>query len=305
MGKSINAPSAPGSETQRVVLGIASVATGAVGFGLLPLFLYWSFEGGMSPEAGLVWRYGGGLLLMAPLTLWLGARAWRHGGRAFCAGLSVGVGTVSLFHSYAVLPVTLVILIFYTYPAFTLIFARLFFAKPITPRLLVAVALVLVAALLIVRPDVEAGITVPALLFAFLGPMGFAGYLTLAAEIRPQTHMAARINAVNLGALLVALPLAVFVLESLVPANAVGWLGALCLALVTGVLSNALNLFGASLAGGVRAAIAGSTELVTALLVGLAIFDERLTWPYLLCAVLLLAAIGLSLPSRRDAGKPR
>ncbi len=301
MGKSINAPSAPESEAQRVVLGIASVATGAVGFGLLPLFLYWSFEGGMSPEAGLIWRYGGGLVLMAPLTIWLGARAWRHGARAFCAGLSIGLGTVSLFHSYASLPVTLVILIFYTYPAFTLIFARLFFARPITPRFLAAVALVFLAAALIVRPDGNAGITVPALLFAFLGPVGFAGYLTLAAEISPTAHMAARINAVNLGALLVALPLAAFVLETLVPVNEIGWLGALCLALVTGVMSNALNLFGASLAGGVRAAIAGSAELVTAILVGLVIFDERFTWPYLICAVLLVAAVGLSLPGRQQA----
>lgn len=299
MSKSINAPPSLEHGAQRILLGIGSVALGAVGFGFLPLFLFWGYSGGLTPEAGLLWRYGGGLLLMAPLALLFGARAWRHGGRAFCAGLAMGIATVSLFKSYASMPVTLVILIFYTYPAFTLIFARLLFGKPMTPRLSAAVILVLVAAALIVRPDAEAGITVGLLLFAFLGPMGFAAYLTLAAEIGPATHMAARINGVNLGALAVALPVSLAVLDTVIPNAPVGWLGAVCLALVTGVLSNALNLFGAALAGGARAAIAGSAELVTALLIGVLIFAEPFAWPYLVGVVLLLAAIGLSLPRQQ------
>ncbi|MEM7122953.1 MAG: DMT family transporter [Pseudomonadota bacterium] len=298
MGKSINAPTSPEPGAERILLGIGSVALGAVGFGFLPLFLYWGYSGGLTPETGLLWRYGGGLLLMAPAMLVLGARAWHYSGRAFCAGLAMGVGTVSLFHSYASLPVTLVILIFYTYPAFTLIFGRAFFGKPMTPRLLGAVILVLLAAALIVRPDADQGITVGLLLFAFLGPMGFAGYLTLAAEIGPATHMAARINGVNLGALAVALPVSLAVLDTVVPNAPAGWLGAVCLALVTGVMSNAFNLFGAALAGGARAAIAGSAELVTALLIGVLVFAEPFAWPYLVSAVLLLAAIGLSLPRR-------
>lgn len=305
MSKSINAPASPEPGAQGILLGIGSVGLGAVGFGLIPLFLHWGFAGGLTPETGLLWRYGGGLVLMAPLVLVLGARAWRHIGRAFSAGLAIGVGTVSLFYSYASLPVTLVILIFYTYPAFTLIFGRLFFGKAMTPRLLMAVVLVLLAAALIVRPDADAGITVGVLLFAFLGPMGFAGYLTLAAEIGPSTHMAARINGVNLGALAVALPVSWVVLDTLIPNAPVGWLGAVCLALVTGVLSNALNLFGAALAGGARAAIAGSAELVTALLIGVLVFAEPFAWPYLVCAVLLLAAIGLTLPSRRQPDNQR
>ncbi len=300
MSKSMKVGTASPDGHTGIALGLLSAATGAVGFGFLPLVLHWAYEGGLSPETALLWRYGGGLLLMAP-SLLLGARAWRHAGMGFWAGVAVGLGTIFLFHAYASLPVSLVILIFYTYPAFTLIFSRLVFGVALTPRLITAAGMILLAAMLIMRPDDEAGVTVRALALAFLAPMGFAGYLTFSARINSAAHVAARINAANLGALIVALPTAFGLFHTMIPAGTEGWLGAIYLAVITGVASTGLVMMGAALAGSVRAAVAGGAELVTALLVGVLLFAEPLSWNYILCAALLAGALGLSLSGRRTA----
>ena len=119
------------------------------------------------------------------------------------------------------------------------------------------------------------------------------------ARIKSGAHIAARVNAANLGAFMVALPPALGLFDTIIPTGPQGWLGVVYLAVITGVVSTALMMAGAALAGSVRAAIAGGAELVTALLVGMLIFAEPLTWNYALCAAMLAGALGLTLSGRR------
>jgi drug/metabolite transporter (DMT)-like permease len=288
-----------------VRLGVLLTAAGAVAYGLLPVVLGTLYREGVTPEAALVYRYAGSVPPLALLVLWR-RPSWHGALIAGLAGLGVGAGTIFLFRGYARLPASLTVLIFYTYPAFALVLARLVFGVAIVPRTVAAIAMVIVAALLILgRGEMAPGL-VGVALATFGAPAGYGLYLACLARLPNDADLALRMLAVNVAACAVVLPLALSDPVAMTwPATAIGWLAALYMPAITGIGATALIVLGASLAGGARAGVAGATELVTVLLLSWIVLGESFRWGALAGALLILAAIGLSLPWRRNGrGRP-
>lgn len=287
-----------------VAVGILLTAVGAIAFGLLPLVLAVLYADGVDPDSALSYRYLGAL---PPLLLWfLLRRADRRGFvLSLAAGVAIGAGTVFLFRGYATLPASLTVLVFYTYPAFTLIVGRLVFGVPLEARTTVAIAMVMVAAALILSPGGGEGIAVLAVLVTFGAPLGYAVYLSCLARLPVGTGVAVRLLGINLGGCLVVVPVVLASHGTIaLPWSAAGWLAALYLPAITGIAATVLIVLGASLAGGARAAVAGATELVTALAIGWLMFGEPANWPMLAGALLILAAIAVSASGRRRPAMP-
>jgi drug/metabolite transporter (DMT)-like permease len=104
-----------------------------------------------------------------------------------------------------------------------------------------------------------------------------------------------RLGGVFLGGLLAMLVLGL-VLDGriAVPATPLAWFATAGLALVSTVGALGLLLIGAAIAGAERAAIAGASELVTALLIGAIAFGESLEPAMLIGAGLIMVAITLA-----------
>ena len=282
--------------------GVVLTAIGAVAFGLLPLVLGALYDDGVNPESALLYRYVGSL---PPLVLWLALRRapWRGFLLSLAAGMAIGTGTIFLFRGYAVLPASLTVLIFYTYPALTLLVGLALLGIRLELRTSLAIAMVLAAAGLIVGPGSLSGDVPLIVLITFGAPLGYAFYLSCLSRLPVETSVPIRLLGVNLGACLPVVPL--FLIEGGVfalPHSTAGWLAALYLPVVTGIGATALIVLGASLAGGARAAVAGASELVTALAIGWLLFGEAVNWATLGGACLIFVAILVSATGRKVPG---
>ena len=293
----------------RVLAGILLVAAGAVAYGLLPVPLEILRAEDVGSGSSLLVRYG---VSIAVLGAWVAWRrpARRDSGAAFLAGLGLGSGTIFLFEGYARLPSSTAILVFYTYPAFTLVLARLLLGTPVERRMVLAIVSVLVAAGLILSPG-NLGETSPIpVLITFGAPLGYGLYLAFLGKASSGADTGWRTFVVSIAACLVTVAWHAASESGVAwPASQDGWLSLAFVGFGTGVVATCLVVAGTSMAGSSRSAVAGSSELVTVLLVGWLVFGEAVRAEALVGAVLILAAILVSLPrpprgSRRSSRTP-
>lgn len=279
----------------RPVTGMALVALGAVGFGLMPLFARTAYAEGLLPLSLLAWRFAIATLCLLPFAgRMLAAR------RDMLAAIAAGAFYmgVNLFYFLALreLTVALTVLILFTYPLFTILLGWLVFRERLTWPNAMAALLVLLAALLILSP---AGLgehtNWSGIAMAFVPPVAYAIFIHIAAKRLAGMAVPVRLGGVFLGGLLAMLVLGL-VLDGriAVPATPLAWFATAGLALVSTVGALGLLLIGAAIAGAERAAIAGASELVMALLIGAIAFGESLEPAMLIGAGLIMVAITLA-----------
>jgi len=284
---------------KRARWGIALVALGAFCYGVLPVFLEILRAEEVPSGASLVVRYLGAVI---PLGLWVLWRrpAWRGIVLSLVAGAGLGGGTIFLFEGYARLPASLTILIFYTYPAFTLIIVRLAFGVPMERRMVATIALVIGAAALILSPGGSGHVDWLWILVTFGAPLGYGTYLSCLGRIPRDADVVLRTLVLSLSALAVTAIYHVVAEDRFGwPSTGMGWVAMVYMAAVTGLIATGLVVVGTSLADSARAAVAGSAELVTVLLIGWVFLGEAVRLEAAVGAVLILAAIMVSLPRER------
>ncbi len=282
-----------------MVAGVLLVAAGAICYGLLPRPLEILREEGVGSTSSLLVRFGVSIVVLAAIVAWR-----RYPGGALraplFAGLGIGAGTIFLFEGYARLPASTTILVFYTYPAFTLVLASLLFRAGMEWRMILAIALVLGAAGLIVTPGNLEAAPLGGVLITFGAPLGYGLYLACLGPA--DGHVLWRTLIVSIAACVVTLVWH-HVSDASVswPVSTNGWISLGWVGLGTGILATCLVVAGTAMAGSGRSAVAGSAELVTVLLTGWLLFGEALHWEAVAGALAILAAIVVSLPrvSRR------
>jgi len=284
----------------RPLAGMLLVGIGAIGFGVMPLFARTAFADGLTPLSLMVWRFGIAVACCLPLLPHLLRRdgSQRSDLRfAVMAGASYIGSMVFYFVALQYLSVALTVLILFTYPLFTILVGWLGFREKLTLRNAIAALLVLLAASLILLPSL-AGQTMLndqqklAVLLAFIPPAAFAVFVHVAAKRMGRMTIPTRLGGVFFGGLLIMLT-ATFAVEGsvILPASPIAWAACAALAIFSTFGSIGLMMVGAPMAGAERSAIAGASELITSLLVGLLAFNEALSWNILLGAGLILLAI--------------
>ena len=282
----------------QVRLGVLMVAAGSVCFGMLPIPLEVLRGEDVKSGSTLVIRYISAVALLIFWVMWRRPR-WQLSVSALVAGAALGGGTIVLFEGYAVLPASMNILVFYTYPVFALLFARLLFSVAIELRMAVAVVLVIIAAILIMSPGDIAGIPIVEVLFVFLAPMCYALYLCCVGDVGDQPGPGMRTLQVSLGAFAVVVAWQIYSEPGMHwPHTTAGWVALAYVGLITGLVATLLVVTGTVLAGSNRSAVAGSLELVTVLILGWYVLNETIRFEAVAGAVLILAAIIVSLRPR-------
>src|SRR5487761_925562 len=138
-----------------------AAVSGSVLVGFMPLITLQLYKAGISAPSMLVWRYG---LALVPLIAAAAARhnlraALRQGAwRISLVGATLGAGqTLCFWESLHTIDTSIAILLFYTYPALTLLLDRLIFKRPVRMRAALCVAMILSGAGLIALPGLQGG----------------------------------------------------------------------------------------------------------------------------------------------------
>lgn len=279
---------------------MAFVALGAIGFGLMPLFARAAYADGLPPLSLLSWRFAIAFLCLLPfLPRMLAAKS------DMLVAVIAGAGYMGTMFFYFLalqhLTVALTVLILFTYPLFTILLGWLVFRARLTWQNAVAALLVLVAALLILSPAGIDGHANPlAVGMAFIPPLAYAVFMHLAARRLSGIAIPVRLGGVFLGGLLAMLALGLLMDGGITaPATTTGWGATLALAIISTVGALGLLLYGAPAAGAERTAVAGASELVTALIVGALAYSEQLDAITMVGAALIVGAILLAARGER------
>jgi drug/metabolite transporter (DMT)-like permease len=254
---------------------------GSVMVGFMPLLVIRLYRDGVSATSMLVWRYG--LALVPLFVASVLARhdfraAWRGGAwRIAVVGATLGAGqTLCFWESLHTLDSSIAILLYYTYPALTLMLDRLLFKRPVRRRAAACVTIILIGAGLVSLPGLSGGLDPRGLMWILPAPLIYALYLA-ANSVLMRRHPPL------IGAIYLYLGLALsfggaslyFGLD--LPAAPGTWLLLLVIALGPGALTVTLFSYSVPRLGPASYAIIANTELVTVVVIGISVLGERLT----------------------------
>ena len=263
----------------------------AICFGLAPWFAKSLTNGGIASVAIAFYRF-----LTSALVLLLFLNVSRERRRstlwAMTSGLAIGLGWIGYVEALKGAPVSIVGVVYMTYPFFTLLIAWCWLGQSLTVRSVGAGLLVLAAASMALSPSLSAPSELRTLLLAFSAPLSFGfAICVLTGKLTGLTPLE-RAAGVSLGAALGLLPLIVSLdARAVVPVQLADWGLVLGISVVTALLPNVLFAVAAPLVGPARTAMAGSMELPTMFVVGWLVFDEQIGVVRILAGILVIAAV--------------
>ena len=285
---------------------VAAAVAGSVIVGFVPLAARRLFADGITPFSLLFWRY---LLALAAISGavsllrldWRGALR-RGGWRLTLIGATLGATqTLCFFESLKTLETGISVLLFYTYPAITLLLERLLFGRRVRTLALFCVAIILMGAALIAVPGLKGGSIDPiGFMWAIPGPIIYAFYLAANSRLmRPHPPL------ICAGLLYIGFALsylaAIGVAGLQWPATAAAWAVLSFIAIGAGAASVTLFSYSVPRLGPSSYAIIANCELVTVVLVGVLLLGERLTVARATGAALIVSGILLHGLFRRPA----
>ncbi|HEX3860728.1 MAG TPA: DMT family transporter [Stellaceae bacterium] len=292
-------------ESQARPAALAAVSGSAL-VGVMPLVAQKLYADGLSPPSMLLWRYSVALFV---LTLAAGAsglgvmRAWRGGAwRIALVGATLGAAqTLCFWQSLETLETSIAVLLFYTYPAVTLMLDRFVFKEPIRPVAVVCVAVILLGAGLIAGPGLSRGtIAVSGLAWAVPAPFIYALYLAANARLLRRYN-----PLIGAGSLFAGMTVTFGVAAAFtgldMPSSLSGWLLLLFVALGPGALTITLFSYSVPRLGASSFAILANVELVTVVLIGTLLLGEAVTPSRALGGALIVTGILTHALSRKAA----
>lgn len=285
---------------------LAAVA-GSVMVGFMPILTLGLYKAGIDATSMLVWRYSLALVPLGAAAAIAGhdvGAALRGGAwRIAVIGATLGAGqTLCFWESLHTLDTSIAILLFYTYPALTLVLERLLFKRPIRGRAALCVTLILVGAGLILAPGLRGGLDPIGLMWILPSPVIYAFYLSANSVLMRRYPPLIGAGFLYLG-LLATFAAATLVLGLDVPATPGTWLLILVIALGPGALTVTLFCYSVPRLGASSYAIVANCELVTVVAVGVVLLGEKVTLTRACGAALIVSGILLhglgAAPSRR------
>jgi drug/metabolite transporter (DMT)-like permease len=280
---------------------------GSVMVGFMPILARHLYAGGIDAPSMLLWRYAIALpvLLIATAAMRLDPiAAWRAGaGRIVLVGMTLGAGqTICFWESIKTLDTSIAVLLFYTYPALTLLLDRVLFGRLIRPAAMLCVAIILFGAALITLPGLKGGTIDPrGLVWAIPAPLIYVFYLA-ANSVLLRRHKPL-VGAVSLYLGMALTFGAVCIVQGLdVPREPDTWLVLIFVALGPGALVITLFSYSVPRLGPSSYAIIANVELVTVVIVGVTLLGELVTPERAIGGVLIVAGIaGYGLLRKPDA----
>ena len=275
-------------------MGGVLVVMVALAFTTSTIFARLTYDAGSDAVTVLALRYSVVALLLYLYFRLRGQPPWLPpplGRKAIGVGLLVAAYAFGYLGAVQYIPVSLAVLIFYTYPLLTGVGARLFEREALSPGKLLALGLGLLGVALAVEVTLT-GIDARGLGLAALGAVGIAASIIASQRAMRTTGSLSVTFYVNLVAAFVYLAVGLLRGGFALPDTAAGWHALLAMPLFFSV--GIIGFFAAvSLIGGVKTATIMNVEPVFTVLGAVLVLGEHLAPLQLLGAALVVLAIFL------------
>lgn len=290
MPSPVAAPVSP----RRALLGSALVVLVAFAFTSSVILSRLAYDAGSDAVTVLALRYSVAAMLLYLYFLLRRQAPWlprRLAFKAMAIGLLVAAYAYGYLGAVQYIPVSLAVLIFYTYPLLTAVAARLFERETLGASKLVALAAGLIGVALAVEVSF-AGLDWRGLALAVLGSVGLAATIILGQRTMREASSLAVVFHVNFVAALAYLAVGLLQGGFALPATSAGWHALLAMPLFFSV--GITGFFAAvSLVGGVKTATIMNVEPIFTVLGAVLVLGEHLAPLQLAGAALVVAAIFL------------
>lgn len=270
-------------------------AVGGAAYGLNPLFAVPLYRSGMDASSVVFFRY-----LTAVVLVGLLARLMGHSLKldrksllvAFCLGIMVVGSSLTLFHSYNYMDVGIASTILYVYPVMVAAILSLFYNERMNLQTGFCIFLAMMGIALLYVNDEGTQLNAIGTVFALASALTYAIYMVCINKSRlRKVPMVVVTFYILLFGLVIYLPMTLcgFRLTPVTTVNQA--LMVLCIALFPTVISFVCTATAVLKIGSTPASILGALEPATAVLVGILVFDEKVTLRTCMGMVLVLVAV--------------
>ena len=279
----------------RKLVGTLAGIAAAVCYGTNPLGALKLYAEGMQTNSVLFFRFGLAWVIIAVVMLFSkeSVRVTRREFRVLTGlGLLFIVSSLTLYLSFHYMAAGVASTILFTYPVMTAVIMTVFFRERITWSTVASLLLASAGVVLLYWSDGVGTLSTTGVLLVLASALSYALYIILVNKGDLQMS-SFKINFYVL--MYCALGMLVYSLVAglplTMPRNAVSWFYVGWLALVPAIFALVLMVYAAKYIGSTATAILGALEPLTAVLIGIFVFNEPFTLNLSIGIVLILAAV--------------
>lgn len=290
----------------RKLIGTLAGIAAAVCYGTNPLGALKLYAEGMQTNSVLFYRFGLAWVIIAIVMLFRkeSLKVSRQEFRALTGlGLLFIVSSLTLYLSFHYMAAGVASTILFTYPVMTAVIMAVFFHERITWTTVVSLVLSGAGVTLLYWSDSAGTLSTLGVVLVLASALSYALYIILVNRSNLQMS-SFKINFYVL--MYCTLGMAVYSLIAglplTLPQTATSWFYVGWLAIVPAIFALVLMVYAAKYVGSTTTAILGALEPLTAVLIGILVFDEPFTFNLALGIVLILGAVVIIAKGKREVG---
>lgn len=281
--------------TNKKIFGTICGILAAVFYGTNPLGALKLYEQGMNTNSVLFSRFGMAWIIISIILIIRKENlkvTKKEFGTLTALGLLFTASSMTLYFSFKYIAAGVASTLLFTYPIMTAVIMGLFFKEKAGFKTIIAIVLSLVGVLLLYWSDAGGALDTLGVILVLVSALTYAIYIIVVNRC-PLEMSSFKINFYVV--LYCAIGMAVFAWLTgqplRLPHNAVSWFYAVWLAVVPATLSLVLMVYASKYVGATPTAILGALEPLTAVLIGIFVFDEPFGVRLAIGIVLILSAV--------------
>ena len=281
--------------SNKKVFGTICGILAAVFYGTNPLGALKLYEQGMNTNSVLFSRFSMAWIIVSIILIVRKENlkvTKKEFGTLTALGLLFTASSMTLYFSFKYIAAGVASTLLFTYPIMTAVIMGLFFKEKAGFKTIIAIVLSLVGVLLLYWSDASGTLDTLGVILVLVSALTYAIYIIVVNRC-PLEMSSFKINFYVI--LYCAVGMAVFAWLTgnplRLPHNAVSWFYSVWLAVVPATLSLVLMVYASKYVGATPTAILGALEPLTAVLIGIFVFDEAFGFRLAIGIVLILSAV--------------
>ena len=276
--------------------GYALGAIAAATYGMNPTFALPLYADGMNPDSVLLLRYGLALPIIAAMTL-LRGRSLKVPLRSIPAlaliGLLIAFSSLTLFFSYNYMAAGIASTILFVYPVLVAVIMALFFKEKITLHTVLCLVLASAGILMLYNTAPGETLSLRGTLIVLASSFTYAFYLICVNQksLAGIATLTVTFHMLIFGCMVFGGRILLGMADFVLPSRPGLWLNILALSVLPTIVSFACTTRAIQLVGSTPTAILGALEPLTAVILGIILFDEGMTAREAVGIVMILVAV--------------
>lgn len=287
--------------------GVLNGMLTAISYGTNPLFAMPMILAGISINSILFYRYFFATLLYGALLAFVKKRSFRISLREFATLLFLALlfsfSSITLFASFQYIDVGISCTILFVYPSLVAIISALFFKEKLSAPVIISIVAATAGVAMLSGGNPDTALNYTGILLALVSALLYALYIVGVRQFK--TIRRVRSDILNLYVMFFGLLVYVcnlqFCTELQILHTPLLWGCAFLLALIPTIVSLETLTVAIKLIGATRAAILGALEPLTAIIVGVTLFGEQLSWQVITGFLLIISGVFLIVSQRKKS----